>query len=167
MSASETQVQLAVNPPAGTPQNQAVRDGVVREAARCDGEDRAWLDCYYAAAQPMRILLGLAPAPQHVQSAVAEAGQAPRVKELPSGNWLLGSRKGVTARLKDYHRDKDGRFTVTLANGEVWRQTAGDVHHPELFKPAESYVVTISRGALGSTNLQLDGEQGLYKVEPG
>ena len=163
----DAQARLAGAPPPGTPQDQAIRDAVIRDAARCDGDDRAWLDCYYAVAQPMRLLLRLAPAPQHVSLAVAEASRSGREAELPAGNWFLGAGKGITARLKDYHLDRDGRFSVTLANGEVWRQTDGDVRHPHWSKPPESYVVIISRGVLGSTNLTVRGEIGLYKVERG
>ena len=161
----DMQARLAANPPTGTPQNQDVRDAVVRGAARCEGRDRDWLDCYYAAAQPMRAALGLPPAQQRVLSPVLPQDSAAAV--LPSGSWLLGSRRGLKERLKAYSLDKDGRFTLTLADGQVWRQTDGDVRHPHWTKPAESYVVTISRGVLGTTNLTVQGETGLYKIEPG
>jgi hypothetical protein len=41
------------------------RDEVMSGAARCAGltDNRAWLDCFYGSAQPMRALLGLPPAP--------------------------------------------------------------------------------------------------------
>src|ERR1700761_8717044 len=55
---TDTQAQLVATPPSGMPEDQYVRDAVVREAARCEGRDRDWLDCYYAAAQPMRAVLG-------------------------------------------------------------------------------------------------------------
>jgi len=51
------QVQLIKAPPApGVPQDVEARDAVVAMAARCGGvtADRAWLDCYYAAANPVR-----------------------------------------------------------------------------------------------------------------
>jgi hypothetical protein len=161
----DNQAQLVANPPSGTPQDQGVRDAVIREAARCEGGDRDWLDCYYAAAQPMRVVLGLSPAPQRVSP--PEQLQAYPMAALPAGSWFLGAREGLKARLKAYKLDKDGRFTVTLANGQVWRQTDGDVRHPHWTKSAESYVVTISRGVLGTTNLTVQGETGLYKIEPG
>ncbi len=161
------QSRLAGNPPAGTPQDQAVRDAVIREAGRCDGDGHGWLDCYYGAAQPMRLLLGLAPAPQHAQQAAAAASPAGAAAELPSGSWFLGAREGLKARLRSYSQDASGRFTVTLADGQVWRQMPGDVRYPHWNKPAESYVVIISRGILGTINLVVQGETGLYKVQPG
>jgi hypothetical protein len=162
----EAQSRLASSPPAGIPQDQDVRDTVIREASRCDGNERDWLDCYYSAAQPMRLLLGLAPARQAARPPVRMSASSP-VAGLPAGNWFLGTSKGIKARLSAYSLAKDGRFTVTLADGRVWRQTDGDVKHPDWKKPAQSYVVTISRGALGSTNLSVQGEAGRYKVEPG
>src|SRR6201999_3347398 len=41
------------------------RTDVLNMAARCNAiaDYRAWLDCYYGAAQPMREILGLTPAP--------------------------------------------------------------------------------------------------------
>jgi hypothetical protein len=162
---TDTQAQLAANPPNGTPQDQYVRDAVVREASRCEGRDRDWLDCYYAAAQPMRAALGLPPAQQRVISPAPS--QASAVAVLPPGSWFLGARRGLKERLKSYSLDKDGRFTLTLMDGQVWRQVDGDVRHPHWSKPAASYVVTISRGVLGTTNLTIQGETGLYKIEPG
>lgn len=161
----DTQAQLVAHPPNGTPQYQDVRDAVIREAARCEGGDRDWLDCYYAAAQPMRAVLGLPPAPQRVPP--TGISQAYPTAALPVGSWFLGARRGLKERLKAYSLDRDGRFTVTLANGQIWRQTDGDVRHPHWTRRAESYVVTISRGVLGTTNLTVQGETGLYKIEPG
>src|SRR3954470_20087892 len=49
-----------------TPQAAATREDVMLRLVRCAaiGDTRQYLDCYYAAAQPMRAELGLAPAPQ-------------------------------------------------------------------------------------------------------
>lgn len=56
-----------------------------------------------------------------------------------------------------------GHFTVTLANGQVWRQIPGDVGVAR-FKRKGGDVVTISRGALGSYNLVVEGRKALFKV---
>src|SRR3954470_3757509 len=67
------QVRLANAPPAGgAPRDEAARDDVMSGAAGCirAAGDRAWLECYYAAATPMRVQLGLAaPAAQRVAPA--------------------------------------------------------------------------------------------------
>ena len=56
------QIKLASAPPSGGQmRDESVRDDVMSAAAGCiriTGE-RPWLDCYYAAAAPMRTLLGL------------------------------------------------------------------------------------------------------------
>src|SRR5438552_8015706 len=60
------QIKLAASPPAGgIPRDEAARDEVMAAAAACNRVvgDRPWLDCYYAAAQPMRVQLGLSAPP--------------------------------------------------------------------------------------------------------
>src|SRR5882757_7164961 len=56
------QLKLAAVPPGGgAPRDEGVRDDVMAGAAGCNrvSGDRPWLDCYYAAAAPMRVQLGL------------------------------------------------------------------------------------------------------------
>src|SRR2546423_488864 len=54
------------------------RDRVMDGAARCEGipDNRVWLDCFYGSAQPMRALLGLAPAPESQTRLVPTPGTA-------------------------------------------------------------------------------------------
>src|SRR5882724_4709189 len=78
-SALPAQISLAASPPSGgQPRDEAVRDEVVAAAAGCAraAGDRPWLDCYYAAAMPMRAQLGLS-APQAV------ARPAPQLASVP------------------------------------------------------------------------------------
>jgi hypothetical protein len=157
------QAALVERPPAGgDPHDLTVRDAVVGEASRCNGigQERGWLDCYYAAAQPMRALLGLS-----VQASSKAVVAAPASVSLPKGDWLTGSERKLVSPMTAYSFDLRGLFTVTLANGQTWRQMPGDVHHPHWIKPAGSYVVSLSRGALGSVNFTVQGQPGLYKVE--
>jgi hypothetical protein len=70
----------------------------------------------------------------------------------------------VTARLTDYSVSDRGIVTVTLDNGEVWRQIDGDGPPPRLNRPARTYVVTIKPGFLGAYNLTVGGQAGLYRV---
>jgi hypothetical protein len=69
----------------------------------------------------------------------------------------------ITARMADYSIDRSGLFTVTLDNGQVWRQRSGD--RPNWRKAASSYAVTVSYGAFGSFNFSVAGETQPYKVE--
>lgn len=57
----------------------------------------------------------------------------------------------------------NGRFIVTLANGQVWRQLDGDVGKAR-FEKNGHYAATISRGALGSYNLAVNDGDTIYKV---
>src|SRR5258708_30676962 len=61
-------------PALAEPTREAVMDG----AARCEGipDNRVWLDCFYGSAQPMRALLGLAPAPETQTRLVPGPGAA-------------------------------------------------------------------------------------------
>lgn len=136
-------------------------------AAGCTniGEDRQWLDCYYAAAQAMRTALHLQPAPQ-----------ARPVTPLPQGKAKVTAEFGretaapvisvshVQSRMTSYKFNALGTFTVTLENGQVWRQVDGDTDHAHWKKPAASYVVSITSGFLKSYNFQVQGLPGLYKV---
>ena len=161
-AAPPAQVALVMAPPApGLPQDLATRDAVISAAARCGSvaAERPWLDCYYAAANPVRGLLGLAPV----------AGPAPAM--LPAAPPVRVRRDPVTGadvegggRMTSYKFDPQGFFTVVLANGEVWRQVDGDTTYAHWFKKPESYVVTITEGAIGSSNLRIKGDPHSYKV---
>ena len=58
------------------------RTDVLSTAARCNAiaDYRVWLDCYYGAAQSMRALLGLAPAPPAQTRLVPPARAARRLR---------------------------------------------------------------------------------------
>ena len=157
--APDYQQHLAATPPGGgAPLDSEVRDAVMDGAFRCGRAlGRAWLDCYYAAAQPMRARLGLAPGPQ--------------VKPAPSGPALTSvapmpvpASAPAADRMLDCSFDGDGIFTVKLANGQVWRQISGDTARAHWRKPFGRYQVTIRAGAFGSFNLQVRDQPGLFKV---
>jgi len=181
------QLKLATSPPSGgAPRDEAVRDEVMSGAANCIrvSAERPWLDCYYAAATPMRVQLGLsaplglprpvpAPAPQLAYAAPAPA---PRV---PAGPPPMPRSAGLFAGMFDdakpivrnmpmqsFDISKSGGFIVTLADGQVWQQANEDqVYHPAHWrKPASEMLVTISPGAMRTFNLKVDGETKSYKV---
>jgi hypothetical protein len=161
--APEAQLRLLEDPPAGSAQDQAIRDNIMAAAARCGGEERAWLSCYYAAAARMRVALHLDTPSGRFQAAPSYPQSV--LEEPPRGDWLLGSDRAMVAPMVAYRFNREGAFTVTMANGRVWRQLPGDVSHPRLKKPAHAYIARITRGALGSTNLSIAGMPGLYRVE--
>jgi len=180
------QVQLAASPPAGgQPRDEAVRAEVVSAAANCMREagDRPWLDCYYAAATPMRVQLGLSapqaairpapvPAPQLAYVAPAPAPPAkpagpppmPRKGSLFGG--MFGSTKPIVRDMpmQSYVLDKTGAFTITLEDGQVWEQSPEDeAYHPARWHgEASQMLVTISPSAMRTFTMTVDGY--LYKV---
>src|SRR5689334_15203024 len=160
------------------------RDQVMDGAARCEGipDNRVWLDCFYGSAQPMRAMLGLAPAPESQQRLVPAQGtayggaaygggaaMARRSPAKPKSESFLGALIGNTKPLAAnmpmtaYGFGSDGRFTVTMPDGHVWRQAESEVHMAKWRKPAQSYKVTINNGT--STDLyDMRVEGVIYKV---
>lgn len=178
------QIKLAASPPAGgQPQDEAVRDEVMSASANCIriAGERPWLDCYYAAAQPMRVRLGLSvpsalPVPKPAQQVVYAPQPAPK----PSGpppmprnggglfNGLFNDVKPIVRNMpmQSYATDKSGAFTVTLADGQVWKQASEDeVYHPARWrKPAAEMLVTIAPAVMHTFNMNVEGENRSYKV---
>lgn len=156
--ASPAQIQLATNPPATEPANQMgrARDEVMSQAFHCTGldDDHQWLDCYYAAAQPMRAFLKLPPAPQ---ARMAPAAPMPRPEPARNDDH-------VVSPLASYTLDPAGIFTVTLANGETWRQVSGDTAFAKFALPAGRYTATIQKGFFGSYNMTIHNVPGLFRV---
>ena len=66
--------------------------------------------------------------------------------------------------MASYTFDSNGFFTVVLDNGEVWRQIDGDTTMAHWLRKPGFYVATVTAGALGSSNLRVQGEGRSYKV---
>jgi hypothetical protein len=157
------QARLAAQPPAGpvAPSDIAMRDQVMSEAFRCNrlAAERQWLECYYAAANGARTRLGLS-----VSAGAAVKPGTPLPQ--PSAASLKAPARENASRMRSYSFDRYGIFTVTLENGEVWRQISGDSSFARWNEPAQRYAVRITRGVLGSYNLQVRNSPGLFKVRP-
>jgi hypothetical protein len=166
--APAAQTSLVSAPVAGAsapPGDIGVRNAVMSAAAGCGGlpDERGWLDCYYTAAQPLRATLHLSPAPQAMtvpQPMAAPVRQPGAVRPMP----VSGDGVPFQSRMTAYSFDKYGFFTVTLANGQVWRQVDGDTDYAHWRKPAATYLVHVTSGFLKSTNFAVKGLPGLYKV---
>jgi hypothetical protein len=177
------------------------RSDVLERLAHCSTlpDGRMWLDCYYAAAQPERSILGLPPAPQErafeslfarPAPSAAAAPATPVVAAPSSGGGgffsffgadmvppeqfgLTNAKPGpgrnvdrIVERLSSY-TFANGKFTVTLANGQVWRQTGGP---PATWRSTPgNYTATITNGALRTFNLRVQNgaiaDDTMYKVE--
>jgi len=161
------QARLAQNPPASAPSGApAARYQATSDVLRCNNlaQDRQWLDCYYASAQPVRAQLGLAPAPQVRPPVPADTAAKAAVGQ---GVVPQTARVGfpISSRMSSYSFDRYGLFTIVLANGQTWRQLSGDTSTAHWTKPATGYTVQISHGALRSFNLKVRGNSSEYKVE--
>jgi hypothetical protein len=160
------QARLATSPPAGsvTQADTALRDGVIAEAFRCNslGDERQWLNCYYAAAGPARAQLGLTPVP--AQSPRVAATQPDPVSQPFGLKVQQPEVNNVASQMKSYSFDSYGMFVVTLENGQVWRQLSGDTVQAHWNLPASRYAVRITHGALGSFNLRVKNSPMLFKV---
>lgn len=156
------QIELAQSSSTSFSQAQpsAIRSQMVAEAGRCYdlGDDRGWLDCYYRAALPMREQLGLS-----VPAGTQLASSAPRNggDAVPSG---LAVNQTIVSRMANYSFDSQGIFTVTLENGQTWRQIDGDSRDAFWRKPASAYLVTIRHGMSGSFMLTVRTESRVYRV---
>jgi hypothetical protein len=147
-------------------------------AVRCAGitDDRAWLDCYYGAAQPMRAKLGLVPAPSSQQNLVPPPiPGAPQVSLLPQKPGFFGrmidkvstpheQKPEPPTHMTSYRFNSAGYFTVSLANGEIWRQSGSQSTLARWHDRPESYTVTIQPGQLGLAMMKV-GNRETYEVE--
>jgi hypothetical protein len=141
------------------------RDAAMSAAGRCASvtAERSWLDCYYAAANPVRVRMGLAPGAGAVPAPLREEAPAPRDTGLMDS--LLGTRDiASSSRMASYAFDRNGLFTVTLENGQTWRQIDGDSHSAHWSKAPRNYAVTIINAAFKSFSLSVKGSPASYKV---
>lgn len=178
------QVQLAQSPPAGgQAHDEAMRDEVVSAAAACMrlAGDRPWLDCFYAAAVPMRAKLGLkvpqsavaaapvpAPAPRLASAPPAPSGPPPMPRPRGLFSGILNSPKPIVrdVPMQSFATDSKGAFTVTLSDGQVWEQSPEDeIYHPARWRrEAGEMLVTITPDAMHSYIMTVEGEGKIYKV---
>jgi hypothetical protein len=165
------------------------RQDTLAAISRCAGlpDDRTFLDCVYGAAQPMRAELGLQPAPSFqtrlvppapgartasappvasAASPMVASAQPPQQKTDGLFGGLFNSDNEETARMASYSFNPRGYFTVTLDNGQVWRQRANDMTFAQWgAKPADYYVTVRAQGT-GRYSMSVRGNDGLFQVEP-
>jgi hypothetical protein len=163
------QLALVASPPEGNGAGDPiVRDQVLGAAFDCHAlvDDRQWLNCYYGAADPLRVRLGLAlAAAARPQPPPKESGAAERFGLRPPVLTPPPEADNIVSSMISYSFDAAGSFTVTLANGQTWRELEGDTDHPHWTRPPQTYTVSITRGALGSYNLRVKNVAGAFKVQ--
>jgi hypothetical protein len=184
--ANSAQIALAAHPPTGavTEEEAKAREDILYSVMACRSmkSDHDWLNCFYGAAQPMRARLGLLPNPNALSSSRAEegskvssiglgVGSSQEIERSAAGPAGISSQAGpnaekreIVSRMTSYTFDRYGIFSVSLENGQLWRQLPGDTSFAHWKGAPGEHVVRISRGFLGSFNLQVDHNLGMFKV---
>lgn len=158
------QSRLVTLPPAGTvpPEDAEIRDNVLKSALDCNRipAGRDWLDCFYAAPEPVRLRLGLAsqfkpPAKREATMLASQFGLTSKPLRAPDA---------ISARMASYEFNKNHLFTVTLDNGQVWQQIEGDDLLANWSRSPRNYSIVITRGLFGSYNFRVQKNGGLFRV---
>ena len=138
-----------------TPAEAAMRD--------CLGKpDPARLACFDAAAAmltpvaaPTPVEAALPPAP-----APAPVAAAPEAPSAPAADFGLPERRdapeAVTADVASVELGRYGKATITLADGQVWRQIGSDSTTLSRGQARRAERVTIKRAALGSYRMTVE-----------
>jgi hypothetical protein len=84
-------------------------------------------------------------------------------EELRGSTPTPGADK-LTAEIVNFQKGPDGRFTISLNNGEIWTQVAGDTTSAQ-YHAGRTHSVTISRGTLGSYDLRFNDRNASFKVQ--
>jgi hypothetical protein len=149
------------------------RTDTLSAAQRCNAiaDNRTFLDCYYGAAQPLRALLGLAPAP------AAQVGLVPPASAAMPASPAVSAVRPASAlppeayedyrprqKLASYSFDGEHFFTVTLEDGSVWQQSRDDFVKAGWNAPAASYTASVTRGSLGGHLLKVSDKHS-YRVK--
>jgi hypothetical protein len=90
----------------------------------------------------------------------------PRSTGLFTG--MFNDAKPIVNRMpmQTYTFDRAGAFTVTLIDGQIWKQSPEDeVYHPARWrKDAGQLMVTIAPGVMHTFNMKVGDESRTYKV---
>ncbi|HWA04891.1 MAG TPA: hypothetical protein VG819_15335 [Rhizomicrobium sp.] len=71
--------------------------------------------------------------------------------------------ESITADVTEYAYTPVGKFVVFLEGGQVWRQLEADSGRANFRRSGNT--VTISRGLIGSYNMQINGSNAVFKVK--
>ena len=149
-------IALCAVPCATAPALAAPRDDALAGISRCAGlgDDRVFLDCIYGAVQPLRAELGLMSA-NPAQIHLVPPAQAPASPVMAQE---MARASGVL-HLASYSFGPTGHFVVKLSNGEVWQQASDDTKLARWKKPADSYVITVTKDWAGGYKLDVKGDR--------
>lgn len=104
------------------------------------------------------------PAPMPPVRAAAPPPASELGREELRGNVPAATPQQLTVEVTNFQKDPAGRFTITLANGQIWRQVAGDTTAAQ-YRAGRTHSVTISQGSLGSYDLRFNDRNAVFKVQ--
>ncbi len=170
------------------------REDLLEAITKCSAiaDDKARLGCFDAAAPHVREVLNVPPPVLSAPPTKEEEkswfgfnldglfGSAPAVQTTPQQfgaettpqvqQKVEQSRAeetevdSISAGVTEYSYTLDKKFIVFLDNGQVWRQTPGDVSEAHFHRVAADNKVTIERGIIGSYNLSINDGNQTFKV---
>jgi hypothetical protein len=82
-------------------------------------------------------------------------------ERLPQAVSTNRAQQQLLAGVASISYDARGHFTITLDNGQVWRQLEGDT---SMLTGSRISTVRITRGALGSYDLNVVGRNATYRI---
>jgi hypothetical protein len=104
------------------------------------------------------------PAPPHATTGTPAEFGAEYIPQKSKPGEAAETIDQISAKVTGYSFASNGRFTVTLDNGQIWKQIDGDTGIAKFNDKGEN-TVTISRGFLGSYNLVVEGRNAMFKVK--
>jgi hypothetical protein len=150
-------------------------DGLKSAIVNCSAEadDAAQLACYNRIAAQLKADAARPPSPVSIATppqAIVPVAPAARSAAVFGGDSIpfhadaSDQPEQMTAGVATVTFNFFHRFTVTLDNGQVWRQEESDTGIAR-FAKAMPKAVTIKQGMLGSFHLTFQGEWGTFSVK--
>lgn len=116
----------------------------------------------------------VAPSPSTTSAlppAVEQPPEAPANPEATFGSENLKKNRKekekvdrITSPIVDIKANPYGKLTITLANGQVWKQLKGDGKTVRIPRKERDYTATVRRGAIGSYFLRIEELNKAVKV---
>jgi len=175
-------ISLGVAVLAGTAWADADRD-VLKEVAKCaeiaSAADR--LKCFDAAVPQAQAALAQPEAPVQTAQTTQSEGESEgglmswfgfekpvtKTEDFGKPQPKVEGPKGITqinAVVAEFARTPTGKVLLILDNGQIWRQTDGDVAVMQDPGKGEQIKVAIEKGFFGSYDLTVEGRNGIIKV---
>ena len=109
------------------------------------------------------------PPPRAIVAAPAPSGPPPMPRRKDGlFNGILNDVKPIVRKvpMQSFTLDRKGAFTVTLADGQVWKQNDEDeTRHPAHWGQAgPGILVNITPDAMATYTMTVEGQQRMYKV---